>query len=87
MSKKQQNQREEFRKYLETGQVMDMLNRAMTDLHQQDPLPDDPLAFIREAIGAPQGPNVDALIRENQDLTAQLILKQKELAQLQGRSE
>ena len=83
----QQTKQQEFRKYLESGQVIESLNRAMTELHHQDPPPEDPLAFIRQVIGAPPGPNVDALIRENQDLTALLAIRKQELARLQGLDE
>jgi hypothetical protein len=63
-----------FRSYLEDGGVIESLNRAMTTLSQQNPLPTDPLAFIREQIGAPPiSENIDALIRENQDLTAEVV--------------
>jgi hypothetical protein len=69
-----------FRQYLEDGGVIDALNRAMTNLSQENPPPDDSLAYIREQIGAPPIPvNVDALIRENQDLTAELVRLEFEL--------
>lgn len=67
------SKREQFRKYLEAGNVIETLNRAMINLHEQSPLPEDPLAFIREVIGAPPAENVDALIRKNQDLHARVI--------------
>jgi hypothetical protein len=72
-----------FRKYLEERNVIETINRAMTALNEQSPRPDDPLAFVLDNIGAqPLGPdgNVDALIRENQDLTARVARLEFELA-------
>jgi hypothetical protein len=67
-----------FRDYLEENGVIDGLNRAMTALSQCNPLPPDPLAFVREQLGAPPVDNIDVLIRQNQDLTAELYRLQAE---------
>jgi hypothetical protein len=72
-----------FRTYLEEGNVIETINRAMTALNEQSPRPDDPLAFVLDNIGAPPlgaDGNVDALIRENQDLTARVARLEIELA-------
>jgi hypothetical protein len=57
----------------------------MSALNDADPLPDDPLSFVRNAIGAPPAENIDALIRENQDLTARLLQLRYELAALEAK--
>ena len=77
------SKREAFRKYLETGNVIETLNRAMIQLHEQEEKPKDPLNFIRNVIGAAPGEDVDALIRKNQDLHARVIQLRNELELLQ----
>jgi hypothetical protein len=81
-----QSKREAFRSYLDKGGVYDALNSAMTDLNDANPRPADPLAFVREKIGAPPlDTNVDALLRENQDLTARSLQLRYEIAALEGK--
>ena len=65
--------REQFRKYLEKGNVIEVFNRAIIALNQLETLPEDPLAFVRENMGAPPHENSDKVRRENQDLTARVI--------------
>lgn len=77
--------REAFRKYLETNNVIEVLDRAMLALSELDKLPEDPLPFVRENIGAPPIENVDALVRENQDLTARITQLKQELAIYEGK--
>ena len=79
------SKREAFRKYLETGSVMETLNRAMIQLHEQEDKPEDPLNFIRNVIGATPGEDVDALIRKNQDLHARVVQLRNELDLLQSK--
>ena len=76
---------QEFRSYLEKGQVIESLNRAMTELHHQETPPENPLEFILDILGVAdyKRKNLDALIRENQDLTALLRIKTQELEELQ----
>jgi hypothetical protein len=72
--------RQAFRSYLEDGGVIDALNRAMLALSQQNPFPSEPLALVREQIGAPPiAVDIDALIRQNQDLTAEAARLEFEL--------
>ena len=79
------SKREAFRKYLETGNVIETLNRAMIQLHEQSEKPEDPLNFIRNVIGGQETENVDALIRKNQDLHARVIQLRNELELLQSK--
>ena len=79
------SKREAFRKYLESGNVIETLNRAMISLHEQQERPKDPLNFIRNVIEAPTGEDVDALIRRNQDLHARVIQLRNELELLQSK--
>lgn len=71
--------REQFRKYLEKGNVIEVFNRAIIALNQLETLPEDPLAFVRENMGAPPHENIDKVIRENQDLTARVIRLKQEI--------
>lgn len=77
--------RDAFRKYLDSNNITEVLNRAMQALSQLDPLPEDPLPFVRECIEAEPMENVDALVRENQDLMARLIQLKQELAIYEGK--
>ena len=77
--------REAFRKYLEQGNVIETLNKAMIALNSQEEYPDDPLDFIRENIGASPMEDVDSLIRENQDLNGRVIELRHELSLLQSK--
>jgi len=79
------SKREAFRKYLEKGNVIETLNRAMIALNEQEDPPETPLGFIREVIGAQPCEDVDSIIRENQDLNARVIQLRHELALLQGK--
>ena len=79
------SKREQFKKYLETGNVIEVFNRAMLALNELEEPPEDPLAFVRENMGAPPCENVDKLIRENQDLTAKLIRLRQEITLLEGK--
>ncbi|EAX99231.1 hypothetical protein TVAG_296150 [Trichomonas vaginalis G3] len=67
------SKREKFNQYLAAGKVVETLERAMKSLQEQSPRPEDPLAFIREVIGAPPAQNVDALVRKNQQLRTRVI--------------
>ena len=71
--------REQFRKYLEKGNVIEVFNRAIIALNQLETLPEDPLAFVRENMGSPPHENIDKVIRENQDLTARVIRLKQEI--------
>ena len=78
------SKRDEFRKKLESAGVIEVLNRAMSELQSKQNKPEHPLAFVREHIGAPPCEDIDALIRENQDLKARRYQLEQELAALEG---
>ena len=62
------SKRENFRKYLESGNVMEALTRALVSLYEEPEQPADPLNYVRQVIGAGEGVDVDALVRRNQEL-------------------
>ncbi|KFM61524.1 C-Myc-binding protein, partial [Stegodyphus mimosarum] len=46
------SQREEFRKYLESSGLLDVLTRVMKDLYEEEDKPADPLNYFIKAIEA-----------------------------------
>ncbi|GFR00068.1 hypothetical protein TNCT_37001 [Trichonephila clavata] len=46
------SEREEFRKYLESSGLLDVLTRVMKDLYEKNNKPIDPLNFLIIALGA-----------------------------------
>jgi hypothetical protein len=81
-----ESKREEVRKYLDGGNVMETLNHAMIALQAMEPRPEKPMAFIREQLGAVPCEDVDELIRENQDLNARIIRLRQLIALAERRS-
>jgi hypothetical protein len=78
--------REAFRKYLESGNVMESLTRALVSLYEEPEQPADPLNYIRAAIGAGEGVDIDALVRKNQDLKEEIASLTQQIAELEVRS-
>ncbi|GFT63028.1 hypothetical protein NPIL_685521 [Nephila pilipes] len=64
------SEREEFRKYLESSGLLDVLTRIMEDLYEKDSRPTDPLSFLSNALGAVNfnGREITALQDELQTL-------------------
>ena len=77
--------RENFRKYLETGNAMEALTSALVALYEEQEQPTDPLNFIRQQLGAGDGVDVDALVRENQELKAKLASLQQTISELEAK--
>lgn len=77
--------RENFRKYLETGNAMEVLTSALVALYEEPEQPADPLNFIRHQLGAGDGVDVDALVRENQELKARLSSLTQIVSELEAR--
>jgi uncharacterized protein involved in exopolysaccharide biosynthesis len=81
-----ETKRENFRKYLETGNVMEALTRALVSLYEEPEQPSDPLNYIREAIGAGEGVDVEALVRRNQDLKEEIASLKQQIAELEAKA-
>ena len=77
--------RENFRKYLETGNAMTALTAALVALYEEPEQPTDPLNFIRQQLGAGEGVDVDALIRENQELKAKTSSLNQTISELEAK--
>lgn len=75
---------EDFRRYLEEGNVIEELSRAMSNLKSHYSSYEDPLVGIVRFLGGDLKENVDKLLRKNQDLHAQAIRLRQELNILTG---
>lgn len=67
-----------FRKYLDDGAVLDSLTRVLVALYEQQETPADPVEFIKQFLGSPQGVNYESLQKENAAL-------KEEVSSLEGR--
>ncbi|XP_076244964.1 c-Myc-binding protein isoform X2 [Calliopsis andreniformis] len=66
------SKREEFRKYLERGGVMDALTKVLVYLYEEPEKPEDPLEYIRHHLGGITEPDVemDTLKKELEEAKA-----------------
>ena len=80
------SKRENFRKYLETGNVMDALTSALVSLYEEPEQPADPLNYIRQVIGAGEGVDIDALVRRNQELKEEIASLNQQIADLEQKA-
>lgn len=67
-----ENKREAFRKYLDDGGVLDSLTRVLVALYEEPENPQDPLEYIKQFLGSPQGIDVESLQRENESMKDQI---------------
>ena len=77
--------KENFRKYLETGGAKEALTAALVALYEEPEQPADPLNFIRQQLGAGDGVDVDALVRENQELKAKIASLNQTIFELEAK--
>ena len=80
------SKRENFRKYLESGNVMEVLTHALVSLYEEPEPPEDPLNYIRKVIGAGEGVDIDALVRRNQDLKEEVASLTQQIQELEQRA-
>jgi hypothetical protein len=80
-----ETKRENFRKYLETGNVMEALTRALVSLYEEAEPPRDPLNYVREALGAGEGVDIEALVRRNQDLKEEIATLKQQITELEAK--
>ena len=67
-----ENKREAFRKYLDDGGVLDSLTRVLVALYEEPENPEDPLEYIKQFLGSPNGVDVESLRNENEEMRAQV---------------
>jgi hypothetical protein len=80
-----ETKREQFRKYLETGHVMEALTRALVSLYEEPEQAVDPLNYIRTSIGAGEGVDIEALVRKNQELKEEIASLKQQIAEAESR--
>jgi len=68
------SKREEFRKYLETAGVMDVLTRVLVGLYEEPEKPCNAIDYLKQYLGAdcPETADIEALKLEICDLQQQL---------------
>jgi len=77
--------REDFRKYLETGNAFEALTGALVSLYEEPEKPEDPLNYIRKQLGAADGVDVDGLVKENQELKSRISSLNHTISELETR--
>ena len=83
--------KDEFRAYLEKTGVVDQLTKVLVSLYEETDKPNDPLAFIRKNMSAPDELDTDnlkneylKLKEENEQLKNKVVSLQKEIESLKG---
>jgi len=61
-------QREEFREYLEQAGVINHMTQVLVQMFDEKERSKDPLVYIQKHLGVPKGMNVEALVKENEEL-------------------
>lgn len=82
-----ENKREAFRKYLDEGGVLDALTRVFVALYEEPENPEDPLEYIKQFLGSPNGVDVESLQKENEELETQVVALKEKLAELKNQLE
>lgn len=77
-----ENKREAFRKYLDDGGVLDSLTRVLVALYEEPENPEDPLEYIKQFLGSPNGIDVDSLQKENEELKEQVTQLEARVTEL-----
>ncbi|EPY34154.1 hypothetical protein STCU_01817 [Strigomonas culicis] len=75
--------KEEFRKYLETNQVIDSLTRVLVNLYEEPEKPDQPVEYIKRILGGASAADYEALQQENARLRAEVETLRKKLNEQQ----
>ncbi|CAD2216498.1 hypothetical protein AGDE_02307 [Angomonas deanei] len=71
--------KEEFRKYLESNQVVDALTRVLVNLYEEPEKPDQPVEYIKKVLGGASAADYEALQQENARLRAEVETLKKKL--------
>lgn len=73
--------KEEFRKYLETNQVIDALTRVLVNLYEEPDKPEEPVEYIKRVLGGASAADYEALQQENAQLRAEVEALKKRLSE------
>ena len=77
-----ENKREAFRKYLDDGGVLDSLTRVLVALYEEPENPEDPLEYIKQFLGSPNGIDVESLQKENEEMLDQVSKLENRVSEL-----
>ncbi|CCW64413.1 unnamed protein product [Phytomonas sp. EM1] len=74
--------KEEFRKYLESNQVIDALTRVLVNLYEEPEKPEDPVEYIKKVLGGASVADYEALQQDNVRLRAEVETLKRKLSEL-----
>jgi len=76
-----EQKKEVFRRYLEKNQVIDALTRALVSIYEEPDRPENPVDYIKKALGGPSHADFEALKSENEQLRAEVEGLKKRLGE------
>jgi hypothetical protein len=76
-----EQKKEVFRRYLEKNQVIDALTKALVNIYEEPERPDQPVEYIKKALGGPSQADFEALKAENEQLRAEVEALKKRLGE------
>lgn len=68
----QDRKRDDFRKYLEDSGLLDSITKVLNHLYENFDPSVDPLQYVKDHLGNPEGVNVDELRAKNEALKREL---------------
>jgi hypothetical protein len=72
-----EQKKEEFRKYLEKGGVIDQLTKVLVGLYEEPEKPENVTAYLKKSLGAPSDMDFEHLMSENEELKRQKLELEK----------
>jgi hypothetical protein len=72
--------KEEFRKYLDKGGVIDALTKVLVGLYEEPERPSNAVEYLKKYLGATAGIDIDAMKAENERLRAEVASLREQLA-------
>ena len=76
-----EQKKEVFRRYLEKNQVIDALTKALVNIYEEPERPDQPVEYIKKALGGPSQADYEALKAENEQRRAEVEALKKRLGE------
>lgn len=64
------------------GAVLESLTRLIVTLYEKQPFPENPVEFLKQFVGSPQGVDYESLKQENEELKADVEKLEKRLQEL-----
>lgn len=72
-----EQKKEEFRKYLEKGGVIDQLTKVLVGLYEEPEKPENVTAYLKKSLGAPSDMDFENLMAQNEELKRQKLELEK----------